>query len=436
MQDSRLPIWKPSERLSKVKAIYVYVLVMATILMSKSVYFGILNLSIFRWVYYALIIVGFVLLCSCMRAEITGFLRSMGLVALLLANVLFHFGDMSSSMVNEVIGFALDLAMTSVMVVYINRRRFMDVYVNCIIVIAVISLICVTIANLNKTLALLLVSNSYDWTTPFGYSIYYTWGHNGTINPRNSGVFWEPGAFVGFLIVAILFLLYGKTQSKHAPAKMLILLVTLLTTRSTTGYILLIFMMLTMHRDFIALFTGGERDGIFGMTVGAIVVIASVLIVASSGNIVDKLNGVSYLGDGYASQSATIRFSDVFNSLLLSVEAGLLGFGDTAARASAEMSLVIKDNSVGLLHLIYTYGWLFAIAYYYVFFSGIKHLFSNCSRKILICIALVFIVLFATEGLYWLPTYLAIAFIAFNDGDWQESAKRTASSKIGGKAHQ
>ena len=93
MQASKQQFWKSGDRLSTIKIVYIYALVLATILMSKSVYFGIHNLSTFRWAYYALIDIGFVLLCSSMKVEITGFLRSMGLVALLLVNVLFHLGD-------------------------------------------------------------------------------------------------------------------------------------------------------------------------------------------------------------------------------------------------------------------------------------------------------------------------------------------------------
>lgn len=429
MQAGKLQFWQSGERLSTVKAAYIYALVFATILMSKSVYFGILNLSTFRWVYYALIVIGFVLLCSSMKVVITGFLRSMGLVALLLVNVLFHLSDMSSNMLNEVIGFALDLAMVSVMAACIGKRRFMRAFVNCIVVIALSSLPCVAIANLNEPLAFSLVSNSYDWTTPFGYSFYYTWGINGTINVRNSGVFWEPGAFAGFLILGMLFLLYGKTQCGHAPAKMLVLVVTLLTTRSTTGYILLVFMLLVMYRDFLFLFAKGKRNSVFGLLVGAVVVVASILVVVSSGNVVDKMSGISYLGDGYVNESAETRFSDVINSLQLSLQAGIMGLGDTMSRVAAESSLGITDNSIGLLHLIYTYGWLFALAYSFVFFSGLSKLFSDCSGKTLACMVVIMIVLFATEGLYWLPTYLAIAFLAFGNTEQEEELRSKEPAK-------
>lgn len=404
-----------SMQMGKIRRIYVYSLAMATILLSRSVYFGIINLAFYRWVYYALIIVGFALLCSSMKVNVSGILRAFLLVGLLVGNVLFHLGDMSSTMLNEVIGFALDITMTSIMASYLDAKSYGKAFVNCVVLLAAISLPCVAIANFSETLAYSLVSNSYDWSVRFGYSIFYTWGINGTINVRNSGVFWEPGAFAGFLILAMLMLLHSGENHKRARAKMLILVVTLLTTRSTTGYILLVLILVAMYRDFMLLFTQGRKSSVFNFAVGTIVVIAAILVVVSSGNVADKLNGVSYLNDGYTVESADVRFSDTTNSLVLSFQAGLLGLGNTSIRAAMEASAGISQNSVGLLHLIYTYGWLFAIAYYSVFFSGVRRLFSGASTKWFACAVVVLLVLFATEGLYWLPAYLVLAFVSFGN---------------------
>lgn len=53
---------------------------------------------------------------------------------------------------------------------------------------------------------------------------------------RNSGPFWEPGAFAVYLNLALFFLLFGPVTSKRR-LFMLVLVVALLTTKSTTGYI-------------------------------------------------------------------------------------------------------------------------------------------------------------------------------------------------------
>jgi O-antigen ligase len=54
---------------------------------------------------------------------------------------------------------------------------------------------------------------------------------------RNSGMFWEPGAFAGYLTFSMLFMLNRKNN--HSPLVFWTLVITLLSTQSTTGYVTL-----------------------------------------------------------------------------------------------------------------------------------------------------------------------------------------------------
>ena len=67
---------------------------------------------------------------------------------------------------------------------------------------------------------------------------------------RNGGMFWEPGAFAGYLLLAIIFLGLSKEhfQPKVFWGRFIVLLVALLTTFSTTGYIALPFALLLYFR--------------------------------------------------------------------------------------------------------------------------------------------------------------------------------------------
>lgn len=68
-------------------------------------------------------------------------------------------------------------------------------------------------------------------------------GYVGSSMYRNSGMFWEPGAFAGYIILA--FLLYIDDMKllvrKHLPS-VIILLICLVTTFSTAGYLLVVIM--------------------------------------------------------------------------------------------------------------------------------------------------------------------------------------------------
>lgn len=57
---------------------------------------------------------------------------------------------------------------------------------------------------------------------------------------RNSGMFWEPGAFACYICLAFLFYIGNiRTLLKHHKWKVIIILIALITTYSTTGYIVL-----------------------------------------------------------------------------------------------------------------------------------------------------------------------------------------------------
>lgn len=72
------------------------------------------------------------------------------------------------------------------------------------------------------------------------HAIFYNFDGEGEPN-RNSGPFWEPGAFAGYILIAILLLpQYKNLSSKSMYFKQLIaLIIALLSTQSTTGYLLL-----------------------------------------------------------------------------------------------------------------------------------------------------------------------------------------------------
>lgn len=63
----------------------------------------------------------------------------------------------------------------------------------------------------------------------------------GVFSPRNFGMFWEPGAFAGYLILALIFLAIVKRDMpwKQYVRSLAILCAAVLSTRSTTGYIAL-----------------------------------------------------------------------------------------------------------------------------------------------------------------------------------------------------
>ena len=127
---------------------------------------------------------------------------------------------------------------TAILAVYILKEKFAPVYLKLMVLLSGISLFCWTLNVFgiylptffhfgNHTDSLLLYTQAQ-----YGY-------HTSIAGPRNFGMFWEPGAFSGYIMVT--FLLYinrlDYLWTNHR-GKVILLVAALLTTFSTTGYII------------------------------------------------------------------------------------------------------------------------------------------------------------------------------------------------------
>ena len=72
---------------------------------------------------------------------------------------------------------------------------------------------------------------------------------NGWYSSRNFGMFWEPGAFQGYLILAMIFLalIKDRLETRQYRCMLWVLCVTVLTTMSTTGYLAMVLVLLMQY---------------------------------------------------------------------------------------------------------------------------------------------------------------------------------------------
>lgn len=133
-----------------------------------------------------------------------------------------------------------------VVLVYLLKNKFVDYYCEIIYVFSLISLPLFVYNCLGGIVPFISVdSTNLDDGNVFRVSsLIYTQLYNLSANEislRNCGPFWEPGAFQGFVNLAIcLNLLTYKEEDSKWRFRMVIYVVTVLTTFSTGGYILLI----------------------------------------------------------------------------------------------------------------------------------------------------------------------------------------------------
>lgn len=119
--------------------------------------------------------------------------------------------------------------------------KFKWAYLHVIVALTAMSLICWTLSYIDPEF---LFGYEYDrYYTIFFYNRIIDFNDNYDMYLRNSGMFWEPGAFAGFILfVPMLF--FDRLKELYHTHKMYcyILLVGLLSTFSTTGYVVLIFL--------------------------------------------------------------------------------------------------------------------------------------------------------------------------------------------------
>jgi len=181
---------------------------------------------------------------------------------------------------------------------------------------------------------------------------------------RNCGAFWEPGAYAGFLVIAMIFhYLDSKTISDK---KSIVLILALLSTMSTTGILALGF--------FLVLFLGNRVAPIYKL----------ILIPSLLAAIVIAFTSLDFLGDKISSQldvSSThhnTRFKSAVLDLRDFAENPVLGLGrDAKTRHKGITNPILTHRTNGITNYLVTYG-IFIFLFY---FGSIYYAFRKLCLK-------------------------------------------------------
>lgn len=217
---------------------------------------------------------------------------------------------------------------------------------------------------------------------------------------RNCGAFWEPGAYAGFLVIAMIFhYLDGKTITDK---KSIVLLLALLSTMSTTGLIALGF--------FLVLFLGNRVAPIY-----KIILIPSIMAA-----IVIAFTSLDFLGDKIASQMDVAnthnntRFKSAVIDLRDFAENPVLGLGrDDKTRHKGITNPILTHRTNGLTNYLVTYG-IFIFLFYFgsIFYALHKLCLKNGyhPKYAIFGMSLFFIIGFS-EVFFSLPFFYALAML-------------------------
>ena len=184
-----------------------------------------------------------ILLCSNKYGRLSN--GGKGFILSLAAILFFQFSYLSIYSFSTSIHYVLMISI-AVMTVFICGKSFARYFSSIICIYAIISLVCFLLCSIGIGVPYIAITdtNIDGGIVMRVYNFYYTQLGNPaaglTYSARNCGPFWEPGAFQGFLNLSLFFELTMKQfRDKFWKIRVIILIVTIVTTFSTGGYVVL-----------------------------------------------------------------------------------------------------------------------------------------------------------------------------------------------------
>ena len=243
----------------------------------------------------------------------------------IILNILFTF-DRGIN-INDVILLLLRFLFLAFIQTNMEEIEYKKIYINIMTVECIVSLICFLYADILAIGTLPFYHVEAGTVNTYLLTPYYTVGwRNVGIFHRNAGLFLEPGSHQIFINFALLFLLISQKELQYSKckyiSKLLILIITLLTTQSTTGYMCFAVIMVA-----VVLMNKSTNliEGKFAkwIKIGAVISLIVLVLVESNTQVIeDKFAGM-YNGHS----SAKTRLNDTLAGYRLALSNPLFGYG-------------------------------------------------------------------------------------------------------------
>lgn len=279
-----------------------------------------------------------------------------------------------------------------------DQEKFISLFEKVMLFICIYSCVCY---GLNLIF-------DFTSTTPWTGTLYKLWmGQNIKSLSRNSGPFWEPGIFQIYIVIALYFSLFffKNKKGKFPLLYILIFGITILTTISTTGYLIMGALLLWKYititqsvRKIQLRITALFLTPVIFLLVGAIII--------STPAVADKFQA----NNG----SFNVRSTEVSEAIPIIRDAGMFGKG---ANTIARQSLMIRHgirgngntNSVGYSSTASMYGWVTLL----LFMFRILFVCWNNFRKQWILLYGIMLITWTTGAVMFIPLYYFF-FVGFN----------------------
>lgn len=284
-----------------------------------------------------------------------------------------------------------------IIVSYYNKDRFIHVFDNLMYVLTVTALVVFILAYIFPTLIFQLpqVTNTKD--VVFAYfgigGAMISFIQSGQIF-RNSSIFWEPGAYAVYLVFAIYFQLFQVKNKSNK--KILVFIIGLLTTFSTTGYI-------AVSALFITLLVSSKKSDLSNIIKFSFVMfLLSIIfvVIIGSDTLIYKIL-FEKIASGYS--TSITRYASIINGLQIAIDNPIYGvspnnmakYMEIYARKTTMFNFGGNSmNSNTVTYQFASYGIFFGAVFTYGTFS----FFKVQSDKIFVTLFLFITFLLAYSG--------------------------------------
>lgn len=180
----------------------------------------------------------------------------------------------SDSNLGPYIAIPMQLCIGLLVAIFIEKKVFEEKFIYIITVFAAISLLGFVLQIMVPSIALAFpMSTVEDASVNYYNAIVYVFMSpkgfydNSVMTVRNAGICWEPGCYQAFLNLGIFFLLAGsaKEKIKNRAIILFILIITVITTFSTNGYIIMGILLLVYHKNVKAIYKTNKKIFILGI---------------------------------------------------------------------------------------------------------------------------------------------------------------------------
>jgi hypothetical protein len=296
-------------------------------------------------------------------------------------------------------------------IVKLVKENFINYYINILYFFSIISFVFYVLSFVPGITEIIISQIAPYFESPFVdpdsfYTpspsiIVYTFDPSLMTEYRNSGPFWEPGAFAVYLIFALLFNIIKKGVLFEKKNKVFIL--ALITTFSTAGYIAFFILVCGYY-----LF----NKKLSHKLILIIFIFASISIYTTTSFLEEKVKNNISLAD----ETTSSRFGSAIADYSLFQESPIVGWGRGPMRyGGKEVTFFGQDQhrNNGVFILLATYGLLGSLLYYFLFYKSLITInrYFNFRNGFPFVFFVTVMLLGFSQNLFFKPFFLCFLFL-------------------------